>query len=191
MRGRVAAGVAAVAVTALLAGCGAGGAATEAGGGSPSPGDTSSVSATASVMPTEGGVRNVPMQRLTDAMPIARDGAAIEMAFDAAGAVRLLAEPPPIDFATQAILCVALGERPTGGWSLTLQSISLDGTEMRILAREGRPRSGQGTTQAFTYPSDCALVDRTVLPSGELTVRADDTISDEFIVDAAIEVPSR
>ena len=69
--------------------------------------------------------------------------------------------------------------------------MSISAGELRILAREGRPRAGDGTTQAFTYPADCAVVDRTQLPIGSLAVRADDTISDEFIVDATIEVPSR
>ena len=71
------------------------------------------------------------------------------------------------------------------------RAVYSDGSELHILAREGRPRAGEGTTQAFTYPAECVLVDRTQLPVGSLVVRADDTISDEFIVDATIEVPSR
>ena len=154
----------------------------------PSP---SSAASSASPPPSGGGVTNVDFARLTDAIPVARNDAAIEMAFDAGEAHRLVAESPPIDFATQALLCLSLGERPTGGWSVTIQSMSLAEGELRILAREARPRAGEGTTQAFTYPADCAVLDRTQLPLGTLAVRADDTISDEFIVDATIEVPSR
>lgn len=148
-------------------------------------------SASATPSPTPGGVGDVPFVRITDRVPVATEAAAIRMAFDAGAAASLVSEPPPIDYATQAVLCVSLGERSTGGWSITIQSITIEGAEMRILAREGRPRPGEAVTQAFTYPSDCAVVDRTVLPVGELAVRADDTISDEFIVDAVIEVPAR
>lgn len=170
-------------------------------GTTPAPASTSSGSNAASSAPTATatttgtppsiGVGTVDFARLTDAIPIARNDAAIEMAFDAAEAQRLVAEAPPIDFATQALLCLSLGERPTGGWSVTVQSMRLDAGELQILAREVRPRAGEGTTQAFTYPADCVVVDRMQLPVGELAVRADDTISDEFIVDATIEVPSR
>lgn len=137
------------------------------------------------------GVVDVGLERLTDANPVRSEAATIRIAFDAAEAAAMVDAPPPIDYAGQALLCVYLGERPTGGWSLVIQSISLDSRQMSILAREGRPRTGTGTTQAATYPADCAVIDRSVLPVGELTVRADDTISDEFIVDATIEVPSR
>jgi hypothetical protein len=157
--------------------------------GSGSTDAPSSSAATAS--PTPGGVRNVDFLRITDGIPIAREAAEIGMAFDAAEAVQLVSEPPSIDYTTQAILCLWIGERPTGGWSVIIGSITVEDGEMQILAREGRPRPGEGTTQAFTYPGDCAVVDRTVLPVGQLAVRADDTISDEFIVDATIEVPAR
>lgn len=157
--------------------------------GSSDSGTASSGAVTAS--PTPGGVRNVDFARITDGIPIAREAAEIGMAFDAGQAAQLVSEPPPIDYASQAILCLSIGERPTGGWSVTIGSITLEDGAMQILAREGRPRPGEGTTQAFTYPGDCAVVDRTVLPVGPMAVRADDTISDEFIVDATIEVPAR
>lgn len=137
------------------------------------------------------GIVTVGLQRLTDAQPIRSEEATIGIAFDAAGAAALVSEAPSIDYADRALLCLALGERATGGWSVTIQSISLDGPRMSIRAREVRPRSDTGATQGATYPADCAVIDRTVLPAGELVVRADDTISDEFIVEATIQVPSR
>lgn len=120
--------------------------------------------------------------------PARREEAAIEIAFDAAAAAALISPlPAELDPATDALLCVYLGERPTGGWGLALQSATLRDGELRILARETRPRGN--VTQALTYPGDCARVPRAALPTGELPVRADDTISDEFIVDGRIEVP--
>jgi len=92
-----------------------------------------------------------------------------------------------VDFETEALVCVYLGERPTEGWGLDLQTASLVDGELRILARETRPR---GTVnQVVTYPGDCGVVNRNALPPGELAVRADDTISDEFIVAGDVTVP--
>lgn len=163
-----------------------------------SPASSSSSSSTAasaggsgaSVAPS-GGVRNVSLSRLTDARATRRDAATIVIGFEAAAVADMVTPAPRVDFATQALLCLHIGERATGGWSVTIQSISVEGAEMAILAREVEPRPGVGVTQAFTYPADCALIDRTVLPVGQLMVRADDTTSDEFIVDAVVQVPAR
>jgi hypothetical protein len=130
------------------------------------------------------------MARLTNAHPKQHVDATILIGFDAAGTAAMVTAAPPIDFSSQAILCLYIGERATGGWSVTLQSISLDGASMKVLAREVEPRPGTGTTQAFSYPADCAIIDRTALPVGQLAVRADDTTSDEFIVDAVVQVPA-
>ena len=110
------------------------------------------------------------------------------MAFDAEEAAALVLEvPEDLDFGTDALVCVYLGERPTAGWGLDLQTASLIDGELRILARETRPR---GTVnEVVTYPGDCGVLNRDALPAGELAVRADDTISDEFIVGGDVTVP--
>jgi len=161
----------ALATCLLLGACAGGGAASSA----PSP---------------SRGVRTVSLARLTSPHPTQHVDATILIGFDAASAAAMVTSAPPIDFASQALLCLYIGERSTGGWSVTLQSISLDGASLKILAREVEPRPGTGTTQAFTYPADCAIIDRTVLPIGQVAVRADDTTSDEFIVDAVVQVPA-
>ena len=160
----------AMAVCVVLAGCGGG--------------------AASSASSASGGVRTVSLTRLANAHPKQHVDATILIGFDAASVATLVTAAPPIDFTSQAVLCLYIGERSTGGWSVTLQSISLDGASMKILAREVEPRPGTGTTQAFSYPADCAIIDRTVLPIGQLAVRADDTTSDEFIVDAVVQVPA-
>jgi hypothetical protein len=121
--------------------------------------------------------------------PVEREQAAIAMAFDAdAAAALLVAVPDDLDFGTDALVCVYLGERPTTGWGLDLQTASLLDGELRILARETRPR---GTVdEVVTYPGDCGVVNRNALPAGDLAVRADDTISDEFIVGGDVTVPA-
>jgi hypothetical protein len=120
--------------------------------------------------------------------PVAREQAAIAMAFDPEEAPALVTSvPDELDFSTDALVCVYLGERPTTGWGLDLQTASLVDGELHILARETRPR---GTVnQVVTYPGGCGVVNRTALPAGDLTVRADDTISDEFIVGGVVTVP--
>ena len=120
--------------------------------------------------------------------PVEREEAAIAMAFDADEAAALAVEvPDDLDFATDALVCVYLGERPTAGWGLDLQTASLVDGELRILGRETRPR---GTVeQVVTYPAGCGVLNRDALPAGELAVRADDTISEEFIVAGDVMVP--
>ena len=110
------------------------------------------------------------------------------MAFDAEEAAALVVRvPDDLDFGTGALVCVYLGERPTAGWGLDLQTASLVDGELHILARETRPR---GTVdEALTYPGDCGVLNRDALPVGQLAVRADDTISDEFIVGGDVTVP--
>lgn len=129
-----------------------------------------------------------PSLRAIQVEPVEREDAAIAFAFDAQEAAGLVVEvPDDLDFGADALVCVYLGERPTAGWGLDLQTASLADGELRILARETRPR---GTVdQVVTYPADCGIVNRDALPAGELAVRADDTISDEFIVAGEVTVP--
>jgi hypothetical protein len=139
-----------------------------------------------SVTSTEGTPSLVLSEIVT--VPAQHEVAGIGLAFDAAAASELVTSvPAEVDFGTDALVCVYLGERPTAGWGLDLQAASLQGGELRIQARETRPR---GTVeQVVTFPADCGLLNRAALPPGELAVRADDTISDEFIVGGRVVVP--
>lgn len=123
-----------------------------------------------------------------DAEPAERREEAVVVAFDAATAADLLIEvPDDLDFDEHAVLCVFLGPRLTSGWSLDLRTASLSDGELRIRARETAPRTE--TRPETTYPADCGLLTRAALPPGELRVWADDTVTDEFIAEAVIEVP--
>jgi hypothetical protein len=124
-----------------------------------------------------------------DVEAIGRPEAAIAMAFDAAAAADLVvAVPDEIDFASEVLVCVYLGARPTTGWGLDLQSATLSAGELRIEARESTPRGDGGDPQR-TFPGDCATLNRGALPAGELSVTAHDTLSDEFIVGGRVVVP--
>ena len=124
-----------------------------------------------------------------EAEPIERPEAGIAMAFDAAMAADLVAAvPDTIDFTSKALVCVYLGERPTAGWRLDLDSATFSGGELRIEARENPPRTDGGELRP-TFPADCALLNRGALPAGRLTVSAHDTLSDEAIVAGTVVVP--
>ena len=124
-----------------------------------------------------------------DVEPVERPEAAVAMAFDPEAASELVvAVPDTIDFASKALICVYLGERPTTGWRLELDSATVSDGELRIVARENTPRGDGGEPQQ-TFPGDCALLNRGALPVGELRVSAHDTISDEGIVTGTVTVP--
>jgi len=117
-----------------------------------------------------------------------RTAAGIEIAFDPQAAGRLVSSVPAgIDFARQGLLCLFLGERATGGWSVAIQGLRVVGGQLEIAARETSPR-GTGTGPA-TYPGSCVLVTRADLPSGELPATATDLATDEFIVDGQLAIP--
>jgi hypothetical protein len=131
-----------------------------------------------------------PVLSLTDVdvEPLEIREETVAIAFDADAAAHLVAEvPAEVDFDEHALACVFLGPRLTSGWSLDLRTASLSGGELRIRARETAPRTE--TEAQETYPADCALLTRAALPVGELRVWADDTVTDEFIAEAMIEVP--
>ena len=152
----------------------------------------SAVTACASATPSSGPpATGVPGLALSDVgvQPVERPEAAIAMAFDTEGAAELVvAVPDSIDFASKALLCVYLGERPTAGWRLDLDSATLSDGELRIVARENTPRGDGGEPQQ-TFPGDCALLNRSALPVGELRASAHDTLSDEGIVTGTVIVP--
>jgi len=123
-----------------------------------------------------------------DAEPVERREETVAVAFDAEAAAELVSEvPADLDFDEHALVCVFLGPRLTTGWSLDLRTASLSDGELRIRARETAPRTE--TRPETTYPADCGLLTRPSLPPGQLRVWADDTVTDEFIAEAVIEVP--
>lgn len=167
MRGRL---VAVVGLAAMLAAC--------------STAEPSSSTPSASANPP-----TVSLIALTDVEVVPQTEASILAAFDAESAAELLTSvPASVDFGQVGIICVHLGERTTSGWAVDLQSASLVAGELQIRARETRPAAGTGSAGTF-YPAGCGTVTRAALPAGELPVRADDTVSEEFIVDGVITVP--
>lgn len=164
----------------VLAACGGGG------GASVQPSGSASVQPSALPSATEQS----PVLSLSalDAEPAELREESVALAFNPEGAASLLKEvPADLDFDTHAVVCVFLGPRQTTGWSLDLRTATLSGNELEIAAREDPPRGS--TRQEVTYPADCGLLTRAALPAGQLLVRADDTITGEFIADTSVVVP--
>ena len=131
------------------------------------------------------GTGGIGFDVLDDATPATREEASVEAAFDAASAADLLDPVPALDFDSQAVLCLYLGER-TGTWGFSVSGLTIEDGALHIASAERRPRGGDTAT---THPAQCLAVDRAALPAGDLAVTADDTVSDEFIVGGTIKVP--
>jgi hypothetical protein len=156
-------------------------------GCSASPSSSPATSRSSSGPPSAAaGAGGIGFEMIEDATPAPRDEASVEAAFDAASAADLLDSVPALDFDSQAVLCLYLGER-TGTWGFSVSGLTIEDGELHIASAERRPRGGD---TAATHPAQCLAVDRGALPAGDLAVTADDTVSDEFIVGGTIKVPA-
>jgi len=62
------------------------------------------------------------------------------------------ATPPEVDFSKQMVVAIFLGERRTGGYFVTVKSISADSGGLTVGYEENRPGRGCIVTMALTYP---------------------------------------
>jgi hypothetical protein len=74
-------------------------------------------------------------------------------------------EAPEIDFANYTLLVVASGARPSGGYSVALQSVWESESHVEVMALELRPLGRNCTAIAIvTYPVAFALIPHTSKP---------------------------
>lgn len=59
---------------------------------------------------------------------------------------------PSVDFAKESAVFMIMGPRPTGGYSVTPESIRMDENGLAVQTRVHEPTKGMMTTQAFTAP---------------------------------------
>ncbi len=59
---------------------------------------------------------------------------------------------PSVDLARETVLVVMMGQRPTGGYSVDVRGVSLEGTDLFVDVRLVEPSSGAVTTSALTSP---------------------------------------
>jgi hypothetical protein len=61
-------------------------------------------------------------------------------------------QPPAIDFAKETVIFLLLPPRATGGYSVKLRDVTLDGPNVKVDADLEEPKKGEIVTQAFTAP---------------------------------------
>jgi hypothetical protein len=67
---------------------------------------------------------------------------------------------PAIDFTREMVIVAALGQRPTGGFSIIISEARADGAATLVTVRSIAPGAGCGVTLAITTPVDVARVTR-------------------------------
>lgn len=72
--------------------------------------------------------------------------------------------PPNVDFSSEMIVFVALGERPTGGYSIVVDSAGTSARGVTVWIGSSAPGPHCFTTQAFTQPVDIARLPRIDAP---------------------------
>ncbi|TVR74545.1 MAG: protease complex subunit PrcB family protein [Marinilabiliales bacterium] len=68
---------------------------------------------------------------------------------------------PEIDFSRQTIICVFLGTRSTGGYSVEILGASLQGDTLTVLYTTESPAPGDMVSMAITHPCHIVSVDVT------------------------------
>ena len=61
-------------------------------------------------------------------------------------------EPPAVDFASESVVFLLAGERPTGGWSVEPRSAAIEGDVLVVDAAIQGPAPDAFVTEALTYP---------------------------------------
>lgn len=69
-------------------------------------------------------------------------------------------ERPEVDFAKEAVVAVFLGQKPTGGYSATIQSVRLSDKTLQVTYTEKSPSPDSITTQVISYPSHIVKINQ-------------------------------
>lgn len=116
-----------------------------------------------------GASKEIPFERLTQG-GIERPGVQVIGSREAwAGlwtSLRSVGQEPTVDWEEEVVLGVFLGQQPSGGYSITIQSVQLvasDRVEVRVVTRA--PSPNDMVTMAITYPGDVVSIKRTLLPA--------------------------
>jgi len=76
--------------------------------------------------------------------------------------------PPPaapkIDFTTQMVLAVFMGERPSGGYAITIEEVAVGDKDVHVTFREQSPPPDAITAQVLTQPYHIVVVKKSALP---------------------------
>jgi len=67
-------------------------------------------------------------------------------------------ELPPVDFEREMLIAVATGTRPTGGFSIKVQSVTTRGDRLEVAVVERCPESDAMVTMSLTQPVEVVRV---------------------------------
>ncbi|MBM3976828.1 MAG: protease complex subunit PrcB family protein [Planctomycetes bacterium] len=124
------------------------------------------------------GCRSAPTLLTTEAVPhplsaaqlsaglhIARTDAQWQTLWERIDNARLPARAAPsIDFELRTLLCVALGERPSGGHGVEIVAVERDRDHVVVRARELHPAPDTLQIAIVTHPIAIATIEATELP---------------------------
>ena len=71
---------------------------------------------------------------------------------------------PAVDFGSEMVLVAAMGQRPSGGYGVTIERVEDAGAELVASVVHQRPGAGCGVTAALTEPVDAVRVPRAAKP---------------------------
>ena len=66
-----------------------------------------------------------------------------------------------VDFESESLVLVTLGEQPTGGIWIKIDGVSAQGRELYVYGVANRPGSNDATVQMLTYPFAAAVIPKT------------------------------
>ena len=77
-------------------------------------------------------------------------------------ASRVLPRPelPHVDWSKEMVVIVRLGERPSAGYSIEVESIDTESSPWTVVAREKRPKEGALVPMMITHPFQIIAVPR-------------------------------
>ncbi len=67
---------------------------------------------------------------------------------------------PKVDFARSMVVGVFLGTRPTGGYTVEITNVQVEGQDLVVSYQERKPGADELAAQVITSPYDLAIVDR-------------------------------
>jgi hypothetical protein len=67
---------------------------------------------------------------------------------------------PAVDFATEMVVAVTAGQKPSGGYSIRIESVTERGAELEAVVLEKAPGAACVVTGALTFPFDVIRVPR-------------------------------
>lgn len=83
-----------------------------------------------------------------------------------------------VDYRQEIVCGCFAGQKPGGGYGLSLAKFEVDDKTVRLELQENMPQPGCLVSKALTYPRLVLAIKRSALPKGRLTV--------EFILDGVV-----